>query len=348
MSNASISVIIVAYNSRDDLGACLAACAQQLRPTDELIVVDNGSTDGSADFVAAAFPDVKLIRNHNSGYAGGNNRGAVAARGDVLVFLNPDTVPQSGAIRALAAPLLHDRSLGMTTACLVFANQPATVNACGNVVHYTGLTSCRGIGEPRWRYEDATDIDAVSGAACAIRAEVFRQLGGFDEQFFMYVEDTDLSLRVRLSGYRCRYIPQAVVHHQYQPGFSPTKVFYLDRNRHMMLLKNLSRSTYLRLLPGLLLSEVVTGGFTLLRGPRYWSIKPQLYRWLWRNRRSLRGPAHYGRQRHELTLLASMTHRLNFSQPANRTIGQLAAALFHPIFWMVQRCIGRPRAPEGV
>ena len=91
-----------------------------------------------------------------------------------------------------------------------------------------------------------------------MRRNVFEEMGGFDEDFFMYVEDTDLSWRARLAGYRCVYVPEAVVRHDYEMAYSPTKAYYLDRNRHLMLLKNCSRRMYLRMLPSLILGELMT------------------------------------------------------------------------------------------
>jgi GT2 family glycosyltransferase len=335
------SVIVVSYNSRADLGSCLESILRELGPRDELIVVDNGSTDGSADLVAERFAQAWLIRASNSGYAGGNNRGAAAAHGEFLVFLNPDTALRPGALAALLAPLsAHPQSsempIGLTTARIVHMDRPEVINTCGNTVHYTGLAYCRGAGRPSSEYAASTEVDAVSGAAFAMRRALFLELGGFDEQFFMYVEDTDLSWRARLAGYRCLYVAEAVVAHDYRPTYSPSKAFYLDRNRHLMLLKNVRRATYLRMLPGLLLGEVVTGGFLLLKGPRYWGVKPRVYRWLWKHRHAVRAARHAAqslRWAADRELVGRMSYRLDFGQLAGSALSRLAALIFHPAFW---------------
>lgn len=333
------SVVVVSYNSLRYLSACLDSICAQMEPDDELIVVDNGSTDRSAGFVADNYPGVRLIRGDNAGYVGGNNRGAAIARGEYLVFLNPDTVLEPGALRALVAPLAGSSVFALATACIVYMDRPDVVNACGNTIQYTGLTYCRGANQPREHYRRMIEVDAVSGAAFAIRRSLFEELGGFDERFFMYVEDTDLSLRARLAGHRCLYVPDAVVRHDYRPSYSPHKAFYLDRNRHLMLLKNLRRSTYLHMLPALALAELVTWGFLLLNGPRYWGVKPRVYSWLWRNRGTLR-PAQRETQQHgrgpDDELMTRMTHRLEFGQLASRQVARLAAGLFHPAFWAAQ------------
>lgn len=329
------SVIVVTYNSCRYLPACLGSISDQLGPEDELIVVDNGSSDGSAALVATRFPGACLLCGPNTGYAGGNNRGAAAAGGDYLVFLNPDTVLRPGAIAALLAPLAADPGVGLTTACLLLADHPELVNTCGNTMHYTGLTYCRGAGRPRAAYSAPAEVDAVSGAAFAVRRELFLGLGGFDERFFMYLEDSDLSWRARLAGYRIRYVPEALVEHHYRMGYSPAKAYYLERNRHLMLLKNLARATYLRMVPALLLSELVTGGYLLLRGPRYWAVKPRAYAWLWRNRgavRAARRRVQALRRHSDAAVLAGTADHLEFEQLASRWLATLAGLVFTPAY----------------
>lgn len=340
------SVIVVSYNSRAELGPCLDSILPELGPDDELVVVDNDSSDGSAEFVRATYPAARLICGANTGYAGGNNRGAAVAQGDYLVLLNPDTVVQPGALDALIAPLAEDDQVGLTTACVVLMDQPELINTCGNTVHYTGLAYCRGARQPRAAYSAADDVDAVSGAAFAIRRSLFTTLGGFDEYFFMYVEDTDLSWRARLAGYRCRYVPGAVVAHAYKPGYGPRKAFYLDRNRHVMLLKHLSGATYLRLLPGLLLAELVTWGFLLLQGPRYWRIKLAVYAALWRDRASIqaaRARTQTLRHHSEREMLSGMTYRLEFGQLASRWLARVAGLAFDPAFWAARLLLSTGR-----
>jgi GT2 family glycosyltransferase len=337
-----ISVIVVAYNSAAYLPACIESILPQLRPADELIVVDNGSDDGSADLVRSRYPQARLVHGRNGGYGAGCNAGGACARGDHLVFLNPDTVLRAGALAALVGPIGQGAD-ALTTACVVMMGRPDVINACGNTMHYTGLTYCRGGGRPRAMYSTAAEVDAVSGAAFAIRSATFEQLGGFDEAFFMYVEDTDLSWRARLSGRACLYVPEALIEHDYRQAYTPSKAFYLDRNRHLMLIKNLSSAAYLRLLPGLLLSEIVTWGFLVLKGPRFWNVKPRVYAWLWRQRRAIRasrgagpiaGPAGGAIDR--------MTHQLDFGQMVHPLLARAAGAIFHPVFWAARLLLPQP------
>jgi GT2 family glycosyltransferase len=341
------SVIIVTYNSRCYLSACLQSLLDELDAEDEIIVVDNGSSDGSADFICTHYPQVKLILNPNKGYAGGNNCGAAAANGEYLFFLNPDTCLEKGALSHLLAPLMNDTTVALTTPCIVLMRQPDLINTCGNTMHYTGLTYCRGAGQPRGNYSISTEVDAVSGSAFIIRREMFQTLGGFDECFFMYVEDTDLSWRARLTGGRCLYVAEAVVQHDYHLSYSPEKAFYLDRNRHFMLFKNLKRSTYLRMLPGILLSEIITWGFLLIKGPHYWLVKPKVYYSLFRHRKLVR-QAH--RRRKKISnqayreIVEKMSYELEFEQLVNQQLARLAGLVFHPAFWVVRQLFARERS----
>lgn len=329
------SVIIVTYNSARYIRGCLESVFKDLGRDDEVIVVDNGSTDGTAAIVEQEYPAVRLVRGRNTGYAGGNNRGATEASGAYLIFLNPDTAVHAGAIEALLAPLGDGSDIGLTTARLVYMDRPTIINACGNTIHFTGLTYCRGAGRPRDELDEPAEVDAVSGAAFAIGREVYAELGGFDEHFFMYVEDTDLCWRGRLLGYRCLYVPDAVVEHDYHPAYSPRKAFYLDYNRHVMLLKNCSRPTYARMLPGLLLAEIVTWGFLVLQGPRFWPVKLRVYYRLWKRRASIaamRRAMHARRRRSDSEVMRRMEYRLDFGQLADPAVARFSALVFHPAF----------------
>jgi GT2 family glycosyltransferase len=332
MNPLRASIIIVSYNSSAYLPACLDSILQQQTAADEVIVVDNGSSDGSADLVCRYYPAVKLIRAANSGYAGGNNLGAAAARGRYLVFLNPDTQLEAGALAALLAPLVNNHAIALSTACLVLMDAPERINTCGNIVHYTGLAYCRGLGQLRSAQQHSCFVNSVSGAAFAIRRSVFEQLGGFDSRFFMYVEDTDLSLRARLAGYRIWYAADAIIRHDYRPGYSPSKAYYLDRNRHLMLLKNYSRASYRQLLPGMLLAELLTWGFLLIKGPRYWLVKPRVYWAIWQERRALRQARAAYATPLEHKLLQELSFQLAIGQFAHAVLAALAGAMLHPLF----------------
>lgn len=265
------SVIVVGYNSRRFLDDCLGALLNQVYPGRyEVLFIDNTSTDGSTAYVQEHFPSVRVIESgENLGYAGGNNFGAKFAHGDVLVFVNPDTQAEPDWLCELVRPLVVDPAIGLTTSKIVLIDNPEVINTCGNDLTLTGIATCRLAGEAAGKVVADEDVVAVSGAACAIWKDLFFRLGGFDERFWMYLEDTDLSWRARLAGYRCRLAARSIVAHHYNFRLPPAKTRMIERNRYRMLAKNLSLWMLLALIPTLLIGELLTWGWAGLRGPRH-------------------------------------------------------------------------------
>lgn len=334
------SVIIVNYNGKQKLLECLESVSRTLSRDCELIVVDNASSDGSAAAIETNFPDVMLIRSKtNCGFGSGNNLGVLSSRGKYLVFLNPDTLVESGWLEALLAPFeINDRA-GMVTARILLADQPDRLNACGNSVHLTGLTLCRGMGQPREALEKLEEVDAVSGAAFAIRRELFDTLGGFDEDTFLYMEDTDLSLRARLAGWSCLYAPDSIVLHHYRLKMTPLKVFYQERNRYLMLLKTLKFATLIVLIPAQLLAEVISWGFVLLSDRPNLRNKLRAYQWVivnWAVIMRKRKLTQSLRQVSDRELLLHTGFRLDFRQTNQGNIAMLAQIIFTPLFLVLR------------
>jgi GT2 family glycosyltransferase len=180
----------------------------------------------------------------------------------------------------------------------------------------------------------------VSGAAFVIRRDLFERLGGFDESFFLYMEDTDLSWRARLAGYRCICVPSSIVFHDYVLHFGPEKTFYQERNRYLMLLKSLRWRTFPVLLPALLLAEVVTWGFVLLREPQRLANKMRAYAWILRNWTAVlqsRQQTQALRMVRDRDLLTQCEWRLAYEQTVNGPVGRLAHLVFDPLFFLLFR-----------
>lgn len=332
------SIIIVNYNGWHDLERCLRSLQQSQIDGCEVIVIDNCSTDDSPRKIEDHFPHVRLIRSGiNLGFGEGNNLGAKLAQGRVLVFLNPDTAVERGWLSPLLTALEEDPQAGMATSCILLLNDPARVNTCGNDLHLSGLALCRGMGQPvASRPNIKKRVAAVSGAAFAVRRELFEAVGGFDETFFLYMEDTDLSLRVQLAGYHCVLVPESVVYHDYSLSFGPMKTYYQERNRYLMLLKSLRWRTLLLLAPALILSEVITWGFVLLRDRARIRNKLFAYAWIlfwWREIMQKRAETQKQRRVTDRSLLHITTAHLDFAQAGGSPlIARLAHLVFDPIF----------------
>jgi GT2 family glycosyltransferase len=225
----AISVIVVTFNGRDVVRACLSTVGAALAPRGgEVIVVDNGSQDGTPEMIAAEFPAVQLLATgQNLGFAAGNNRGLRLARGGVIVFLNPDTEPAPGSLARLADALDADDTLGIVGPRLTNGDgslQPSVrgfPNFAASLVVLLKLHRIAGWLPPVARYDAAgfdydrpADVEQLMGACLALPRRVVERLGGFDERFWMWFEEVDLCLRARQAGWRVRYLPDVTVLHR--------------------------------------------------------------------------------------------------------------------------------------
>jgi GT2 family glycosyltransferase len=254
-STATISVVVVTFRHGDELRPALDALQAQLRDGDELIVVDNASGDSTPDVALAAAPAARVIRNQeNAGFPAACNLGAAEARAELLVFLNPDAVPGPGWREAIVRPL-GDGSAWSAWQALVTAEDGSVVNTRGGVVHFTGIAWAGGAGEPVAPLETA-EPGFVSGACLAIPRAEFERLFGFASEFFLYHEDVDLSLRVRLAGGTIGVAADARVDHDYEFDKGPAKWRYLERNRWATLLRTYPAALLLLLAPALAATEL--------------------------------------------------------------------------------------------
>lgn len=337
-SSFRATVVIVNYNAGRKLIRCLDSVIVCLPPYAEVILVDNASSDGSTDEAAARFPNLKVVRSgRNPGFGTGANLGARSARGEHLVFLNPDTLVEAGWVEGLIEVLERNPKAGLATSKILQAADTGRVSACGNSVHITGLTLARGMGAPREAFREVEPVDAVSGAAFAIRRDLFEALAGFDEEFFLYVEDTDLSLRARLAGWQCLFAPGSVVYHDYTFRLTARKVFYQERNRYRMLLKCLRWGTLIVLLPSEILAEIVTWGFVLIRDRPNAANKLHAYASIVATFPSiLRERRAVLRTITDRTLLARTGFRLDFGQVAGGFLRTAARWVFDPLFFLLK------------
>lgn len=243
------SIIILSWNGIKYLEACLNAVLAQEYSDFEVIVVDNASSDNSANFVAANFPQVKLIQHsRNLGFSGGMNAGTRIAAGEIVVWLNQDTIVQKQWLPTLAAAF-KQADVGVA-GCKILEADGKTLNHAGGTLDINAGETCHfGAGEPdRGQYDQPADVEYVTGAAMAARKEVLNQVGLLDEQFFPgYYEDADYCVRVRNAGYKIRYNPEAVLIHHVSAGTHDhwhRRRFYYYRNRLLFVLKYLSAAEF--------------------------------------------------------------------------------------------------------
>jgi GT2 family glycosyltransferase len=261
-----VTVIVVTHNSAGLVGPVLEALFNDPTGPDEVIVVDNASSDDTRWIVDQS--DARLTPlDQNLGFVGGCHRGAAEATHPTLVFLGHDTIPRDGWLVALAAAV-EDETVGAAMATIEQHHHPGRFNTSGGHLAYHGLAWVSDLDRPIPPEEDTPiDVAFPSGAAMAMTKQTWRRFGGFRQGFFMYHEDSDLGWRLRLAGLRVVRAPTSRVAHDYDFSRSPGKLFWLERNRLLMLRTNYRTSTLLLLSPAL---AVVEGGVWVVAARDGW------------------------------------------------------------------------------
>ena len=243
MTHVIISVVIVNWNGKHLLGECLdSLCAQHVDRV-EIILVDNGSQDGSADYVRERYPDVRVVSlPENLGFAGGNNAGIRVASGKYIALLNNDTKADPEWIPSLLREVETSHPhVGMWASKILSYDNPDIIDNVGLLMYPDGLGRGKGrLEKDEGQYDQAGESFFPSGCAGLYRRVMLDEIGLFDEEFFAYADDVDLGLRARLAGWQCIYVPSAKVYHKYSASssaHSPFKAFLVERNRIWVLLK---------------------------------------------------------------------------------------------------------------
>jgi GT2 family glycosyltransferase len=242
MASPLVSCIVVNWNRRDLLRASLESLARQDYPNLEIIVVDNGSTDGSVDLCTTFQPAVKLIRNsRNRGFCAANNQGIATARGEFIALLNNDAEADPGFVSALLRLFDGRPDVGMAASKIVVWEDPGLIDKAGHLIYPDGQNRGRGTGErDRGQFDRVEDVLWPDGCAALYRKSMFDQIGGFDEDFFAYGDDAELGLRARIAGWNCVYTPHAVVRHHRGATLglaSIRRLKLIERNRLLLAVK---------------------------------------------------------------------------------------------------------------
>jgi GT2 family glycosyltransferase len=278
-----LAIVIVSYNGKRWLSATLASCLR-CSPQVPVYVVDNASTDGSADFITQKFPNIHLIRETNNfGFAGGNNIGmkiALDQGAEAIFLLNQDAELTPGCLEKLSNYLSSNPRVAAVQPAIFLPD--GRVNTVGNSFHYLGFgwTTGNGLSWPEvqkivpW-VETQSEIPYWSGAAVLIRSQALTEVGLFDKFLFLYHEDLELSFRLRQAGWKLKLLPTARAIHHFELYRSRTKWYYMERNRYLVWLSYFKIRTLLVLAVPWLLSEIVLVLGTLVSG--WWRQKFNSY-----------------------------------------------------------------------
>lgn len=238
-----VSVIVVNWNGRQHLECCLGSLLGQSLGGIEVILVDNASEDGSLGFVRERFGGAVrvLAQERNLGYSGGLNAGLRAARGRYLMALNSDTEVAPDALARLVVAADRWPNVGSFAPKILSFYDRRIIDNVGHLIYADGLSRGRGRLEvDRGQYDHEEEILLPSGCAALLRRAMLADVGLFDAELFAYCDDTDIGLRARLAGWRCRSVPSAVIYHRYSAAsaaYSPLKAFLVERNRLWVAVK---------------------------------------------------------------------------------------------------------------
>jgi GT2 family glycosyltransferase len=236
-----ISVAVVNWNRRGYLRACLTSLAAQRGADFEVIVVDNGSSDGSVEMARSEF-GVRVIANAaNLGFCAANNQAFAAARGQFVALLNNDAEAAPDFLANLRSAFDAAPDIGMAAAKVLVWEDPRRIDKVGHLIYPDGQNRGRGTGEiDAGQYDRVEECLWPDGCAAMYRKVMLDEIGGFDEDFFMFADDAELGLRGRIAGWRCLYMPAAVVRHHRGASLgagSPRRIFLIERNRVFLAAK---------------------------------------------------------------------------------------------------------------
>lgn len=263
-----ISVVVLNYNGKRYLDDCLSSLAAQTFRDLEVIVVDNASTDGSVEHIESNFSWVRLVINkENLGFAGGTNSGIKAAKGEFILTFNNDARADSRLLEYLHKPMA-DSKVGVCGAKMLLDD--GRINSAGICLSRSGAAWDRGMFEPdNGQYDAREEVFGACAGAALYRREMLDEIGLFDEDFFLYMEDVDLAFRARLAGWNCIYVPEAKVlhHHGGTAGAgSDLSVYYGNRNVIWYVIKDFPTRLLITSLPFIIARNLALIPYYALRG----------------------------------------------------------------------------------
>ncbi len=352
----SVSVIVVNWNGRDYLPACLDALLAQVPRPDEVLVVDNHSDDGSRELVASRFPDVKVIDSgRNGGPCFARNTGIAAASHERCLLLDNDVVLHPGALAALLRQLDADPQAAMVQARSVCGDDPSVVHYDGGDLHFLGTLVLRNWYRPLAEAKAPTGPVGAAIALCFLtRKSVYEQVSGFDENLFILYEDNEFSYKLRMRGYTIYLCPEAMCTHLAGTAglsmrgegarYPGRRTFLHSRNRWYVLLVCMRWRTFFLTMPAQLLYGAVYAAFGHRRGHwrDWWSAKGELLRLIPKALRA-RGPAQRGRTVPDRQLLVAAPMTLNpglAERGAAASVRRLLDRFFAAYWWLVRRLCG--------
>jgi GT2 family glycosyltransferase len=283
-------VVVVNWNRRELLRHALFSLRSQTNSDFEIVLVDNGSRDGSVEMVRSDFSEVRFLENgENRGFCAANNQGIAAARGRFIALLNNDAEAEPQWLEELCRAFDYGSDVGMAASKILVHENPKRIDKVGHLIYADGQNRGRGAGTlDCGQFDRVEEVLWPDGCAAMYRKRMLEEIGGFDEDFFAYGDDAELGLRARIAGWRCIYVPQAVVRHHRGATLgiqSVRRLELIERNRVLLALK-LFPWSLLWLNPAFYLARLAAGIWASAQGLGETALYPG-WRGRWRMARAL-------------------------------------------------------------
>ncbi len=275
MNPPSISVQILNFNGKAYLTKLLPSALKTNYPRMEIVLIDNGSGDGSVEFVRSKYPEVRIVENEiNLGFAAAYNKSIALSDADWVVILNNDVTVDENWLQELVVIATTAPNIAALTPRIKLLEKPDTLNGCGGIMDTFGFCVNRGINQPDRGYDRVEEVFYAVGAAMMVRSSVWAELGGFDERYVAYFEDADWCWRARLAGYTVLYVPTSIVYHKWRGSWTNVRhrLYLYERHRLASLLKNYELRTLAWVLP----AHGVLSLFRIVWLARHWGISEGL------------------------------------------------------------------------
>ncbi len=253
MTNLKVSIIIVNFNQKQLTLDCLKSLQKISYPNYEIVLVDNGSTDGSPGIIKIKFPKARQIElKENTGFVGGNNAGLKIAKGEYVLFLNNDTKVTSNFLEPLVEDFQKDKTLGIVQSKILVMDQPELLDNVASYQTFNGFLFHEGYLQPKNQYNDFVTSFSAKGACMMVRRNVLK-LGAFDKDYFAYFEETDLCWRAWILGYKVGFEPRSVIYHKMGATSLVMRSAFVHyhsfKNRIRTILKNADFVTLIYMFP---------------------------------------------------------------------------------------------------
>jgi len=344
--NKKVLILILNYNGADYVRDCFSSLEDIKYPREnyQILVVDNNSTDNSIELIKNNWPEIKIIKNQkNIGFAAGNNIGmqyGIDNNFDYIYLLNQDTAVEPDFLQKAIEVGEYNEKIGAVQSKLLLFKAKSKINSIGNELHFLGFGFAGGYQMSDYEI-NSKEITYSSGACFLLKTKVLKEVGLFQEEFFAYHEDTDLSWRIWLAGYKLMLAPNSVVYHKYEFSRSIKKFYYMERNRYLIILQNYKLATILLISPACISMSLAMFFYSFIAGwykenlrVYFYFLKPST----WSKIKKARKKIQSSRKVSDKFFTRKLVGKIEFQDVQNPLLKYIANPIFN-LYWQLVRKI---------